>query len=328
MKAIICNKLNGTEGLNLETIDLPNAKTGQLKVEVSYAAINFFDTLITRGRYQVKPELPFSPGGEISGRVKEIGSGVSGFAIGDRVMANIGYGGLREQVTAEAEKFIKIPDGVDDQVAAAVSITYGTAMHGLIERANLKAGEYVVIIGAAGGAGLAAIDIARVRGAKIIAIASTEEKLKIAKAYGAEFGILSTSPDIKGEIKSITNGDGADVVYDCVGGDLSEPSLRALKWGGRFLVVGFASGTIPNLPLNLVLLKGIHVSGVFIGRFIKEQPRDYQTLMQELLEWCAAGEIRPHINKIYSLEDAKVALQEIENRRAEGKYLISINSSE
>lgn len=327
MKAIICSKLSGFENLTIEEIKPPILASGEVLVEVSKVALNFFDTLITKGQYQDKPPLPFSPGGEISGIVKDVSPEVRNFSIGDRVMAYVGWGGLQQQVTVNAEKAIKIPDNVTDELAAAVSITYGTAMHGLMERANIKENDTVVILGAAGGAGLAAIEVAKAIGAKIIAVASTEEKIALAISYGAHDGILSGSSDLKTEIKSKTNNKGADIIYDCVGGDLAEPCLRALNWHGRYLVVGFASGTIPSLPLNLVMLKGCHVSGVFWGRFIKEQPEEHAKLMQQLLSWCENGQITPHIHKVYPFEETVSALRIIAERQAEGKILIDMQTS-
>ncbi len=327
MKAIICKDLTGYKDLTLETIEPPkNIAENEVIVEVHMAALNFFDTLITRGKYQFKPDLPFSPGGEISGKIIEKGSAVTGFEIGDRIMAYVGHGGIREQVVVSEKQLVKLPDDVSDEVAASVSITYGTAMHGLMDQGNFEKGDYVAVLGAAGGAGLAAVEIAKAMELSPIAIASSEDKLELAKKHGAVDGVLSTIDDLKGKLKSYNNGKGLDGVYDCVGGDLAEPSLRALKWKGRFLVVGFAAGEIPKIPLNLIMLKGIHVSGVFWGRFIEEQAEDFTEHMKQLLAWCQEGKLSPHIEKIYPIEETVDALSIIADRKATGKLLIKVKS--
>ena len=327
MKAIICKDLTGYKGLSLETIEAPKEiADNEVIVEVHMAALNFFDTLITRGKYQVKPELPFSPGGEISGRIIKKGSVVTGFEIGDRIMAYVGHGGIREQVIVSEKQLVKLPDDVSDEVAASVSITYGTAMHGLMDQGDFKKGDYVAVLGAAGGAGLAAVEIAKAMELAPVAIASSEEKLQLAKDHGAVDGVLSTIDDLKGKLKSYNDGKGLDGVYDCVGGDLAEPSLRALKWKGRFLVVGFAAGDIPKIPLNIIMLKGIHVSGVFWGRFIEEQPEDFKHHMKQLLAWCQEGKLRPHIEAVYPIEKTVDALSIIADRKATGKLLIKVKA--
>lgn len=327
MKAIICNDLTGYQDLSLENIEGPNEiAENEVIVDVHMAALNFFDTLITRGKYQFKPDLPFSPGGEISGKITQKGSSVSGFEIGDRVMAYIGHGGIREQVIVTEKQLVKLPDDVSDEVAASLSITYGTAMHGFMGQADFKKGDFVAILGAAGGAGLAAVEIAKAMDLAPIAIASSEDKINLAKEHGAVDGVLSTIPDLKAKLKSLNNNSGLDGVYDCVGGDLAEPSLRALKWKGCYLVVGFAAGEIPKIPLNLIMLKGIHVSGVFWGRFIEEQPKDFQDHMRQLLAWCQEGKLSPHIESVYPIEQTVEALSIIADRKATGKILIQVKS--
>jgi NADPH2:quinone reductase len=327
MKAIICNDLTGYQDLSLETIEGPKEIAGnEVIVDVHMAALNFFDTLITRGKYQFKPGLPFSPGGEISGKITKKGSSVTGFEVGDRVMAYIGHGGIREQVIVAEKQLVKLPDDVSDEVAASLSITYGTAMHGLMDQADFKKGDFIAILGAAGGAGLAAVEIAKAMELTPIAIASSEDKINLAKEHGAVDGVLSTTPDLKTKLKSLNNNSGLDGVYDCVGGELAEPSLRALKWKGRYLVVGFAAGEIPKIPLNLIMLKGIHVSGVFWGRFIDEQPEDFQDHMRQLLAWCQDGKLRPHIETVYPIEKTVEALSIIADRKATGKILIQVKS--
>lgn len=326
MRAILCKDLTGYQNLTLNEVETPAPAPNEALVKVTVTALNFFDTLITKGEYQFKPELPFSPGGEIAGTIEQLGANVKGLNIGDRVMAYIGSGGLREQIAVSSEKLFKIPDDVSDEVAASLSITYGTAMHGLIDRAALKPNQTVAITGAAGGAGLAAVEIARAIGANPIAIASSDAKINLAKDHGASAGIVSGDETLKQKLKAFNEGEGVDVIYDCVGGELAEPTLRALKWNGRYLVVGFASGDIPKIPLNLVLLKGIHISGVFWGRFIKEQPDDFKNHIHQLLVWSQNKILNPHIEAIYPLEQTIEALGVLANRKATGKILIRPNS--
>ncbi len=326
MRAILCKELTGHKHLTLEQIEAPVPAEDEVLINVSVCALNFFDTLITKGKYQFKPDLPFSPGGEIAGTIEKTGKNVSSFQIGDRVMAYIGSGGLREQITVSADKLFKIPDKVSDEVAASLSITYGTAMHGLVDRAGLKKDQTVAVSGAAGGAGLAAIEIASAIGANPIAIASSEEKINLAKKHGAIGGILSGDATLKQQLKTFNNGEGVDVIYDCIGGEFAEPALRALKWNGRYLVVGFASGDIPEIPLNLVLLKGIHISGVFWGRFIKEQNEDFRNHINQLLKWSGEKVLNPHIEAVYPLEQSSEALDVLANRKAVGKILVSMKN--
>lgn len=325
MKAIICNDLTGYENLTLETIDEPtDISETQVIINVKMAALNFFDTLITRGKYQVKPDLPFSPGGEVAGIITQKGSAVKSVDVGERVMAYIGYGGLREQIVVDASQLVKLPDNVSDEVAASLSITYGTAMHGIMDRGQFKKGEAIAILGAGGGAGLAAVEIAKAMDLTPIAVASNEEKINLAIKHGASIGLNSETQDLKKELKAFNNNTGIEGVYDCVGGDLAEPSLRALNWNGRYLVVGFASGEIPKIPLNLVMLKGIHVSGVFWGRFIEEQPDDFKTHMKQLLLWCDEGKVSPHIEAVYDLDQTVEALSQIADRKSTGKIIIRL----
>ena len=269
MKAALCKSLDGPAGIVIEDIAPPKAGPGQAVIAVKAAALNFFDTLITRGKYQVKPELPFSPSGEVAGLVESLGLGVEGFAVGDRVMACVGYGGAREKVAVAADALVPIPGGVSDEIAAGVSVTYGTAIHGLKDRAQLKPGETVAVLGAAGGAGLAAVEIAKLMGARVIAVASSEEKLAVCRAHGADEAVNYGADDLKAGLRALTGEAGVDVVYDCVGGPSSEAALRALGWHGRLLVVGFASGEIPKIPLNLLLLKGVAAIGVSWGEAVE-----------------------------------------------------------
>ena len=327
MKAILCKSLDGYQSLVMEELGEPERAPGEALIEVKNVALNFFDTLITKGRYQFKPELPFSPGGEFAGVIKEIDENPEGLKAGDRVMAYPAWGALRQQLTISADKLIRLPDDISDEIAASLMITYGTAMHGLIDRANIKAGETVAILGAGGGAGLAAVEIAKAAGAYVVAVASSEERIELAKAHGAAIGLNSTTADLKTELKAIVSDSGrkgVDVVYDCIGDKYAEPALRALNWGGRFLVVGFAAGEIPHIPLNLIMLKGIHVQGVFWGRFIEQQPADFKAHMRQLLAWVQQGAVKPHIQKVFPLSETVAALEHLSARKALGKILIDV----
>lgn len=324
MKAVVCKSLDGPASLVVEDLPEPRPAAGEVVVAVSACALNFFDTLITRGRYQHQPELPFSPGGEIAGRVVALGEGVTGFAEGDRVAAYLGWGGAREMVSVPAERLIAIPSGVDDATASGVSITYGTAIHGLRDRGQLQPGETLAVLGASGGAGLAAVEIAAAMGARVIAVASSDAKLTVCRDHGAEATIDYTRGDLKSELRALTGGRGVDCVYDCVGGAHSEPALRAMAWQGRFLVVGFASGDIPKLPMNLLLVKGCAAIGVFWGESVKRDPAGHRRNMQEVLAWVADGRLKARVDRAYPLDDVVAALAVIESRQAVGKIVLSV----
>jgi NADPH2:quinone reductase len=325
MRAVLCKRLDGPEALVIEDVPAAEPGPGEIAVTVRVAALNFFDTLITRGRYQHKPELPFSPGGEIAGVVARVGEGVSGFQPGDRVAAYLGWGGARDEVIVTTEAAIPIPSGVADEDAAGVPITYGTAIHGLKDRANVQPNEWVAVTGAAGGAGLAAIEIAKVMGARVIAVASSEEKLAICRAHGADAVIDYGKEDLKQALRERTGGAGVDVVYDCVGGGAAEPALRALRWNGRFLVVGFASGDIPKFPLNLLLVKGVSVMGVFWGEAVKRDPAGHRANMEFVLRAVADGRLRPHVHGTYPLERIAEAIGVLERREATGKVVVRVS---
>lgn len=324
MKAALCKSLGGPDALVIEEIAPPEAGPGEVLIAVKAAALNFFDTLITRGKYQAKPALPFSPSAEVAGVVKALGSGVTDLKVGDRVAAYLGWGGAREVVVAKAEAVVPIPEGVSDAVAAGVSVTYGTAIHGLKDRARLQPGESVAVLGAAGGAGLAAVEIAKLMGARVIAVASSAEKLAVTKAHGADEAVDYDNADLKDGLRALTGGKGVDVVYDCVGGESSEQALRATAWQGRFLVVGFASGDIPKIPLNLLLLKGCDVLGVFWGEAVKRDPAGHRANMVQVLEWVAQGKLNPRIHGTYALDDIRSALAVIDKREAIGKVVLTL----
>lgn len=330
MKAVLCQSLTGYQDLTIESITPPEPADNEALIDVKMVALNFFDTLITKGKYQFKPELPFSPGGEMAGVISKLGDSASSLKPGDRVMGYPGWGALREQITMPANKLIKLPEAISFETAASLMITYGTAMHGLADRGNAGKGDLVAVLGAGGGAGLAAVEIAAALGATVIAVASDQPKLDLAMKHGATLTLNSSDGDLKQNLKNLASENGKpggiDIVYDCVGGDLAEPALRGLNWGGRYLVVGFASGDIPAIPLNLIMLKGIHVQGVFWGRFIEEQPDDYKAHMQQLLNWVEEGTLTPHIDAVYPLEETVAALDQLASRKARGKLLVSVGS--
>jgi NADPH2:quinone reductase len=324
MKAALCKSLDGPAGLVVEDIAVPEPGPGEALVAVKAAALNFFDTLITRGKYQARPELPFSPSAEVAGVVEALGEGVSGVQVGDRVMAYLGWGGAREKVIAKAEALVPIPAGVSDEVAAGVSVTYGTAIHGLKDRAHLRGGETVAVLGAAGGAGLAAVEIAKLMGARVIAVASSPEKLAVTREHGADEAVDYGAYDLKEGLRALTGGRGVDVVYDCVGGDSSEAALRATAWQGRFLVVGFASGDIPKIPLNLLLLKGCEAIGVFWGEAVKRDPEGHRANMRQVLDWVAEGRLNPRIHGTYPLSQIREAIAVLDRREAVGKVVLTL----
>lgn len=323
MKAALCKSLDGPAAVVVEEIADPVAGPGEAVVGVRAAALNFFDTLITRGKYQTKPELPFSPSGEIAGVVESVGAGVTVVRVGDRVAAAVGYGGAREKIAIAAESLIPIPAGVSDAVASAVSVTFGTAIHGLKDRGRLKPGETVAVLGASGGAGQAAVEIAKLMGARVIA-AAHGDKLDICKAAGADEVVDYDAVDLKQALKELTGGRGVDVVYDCVGGKYAEPAVRALAWEGRFLVVGFAAGDIPKLPLNLLMLKGADAVGVFWGEAVRRNPQGHRANMIEVLRWVAEGKLAVRIHGTYPLAEIREAIAVLDRREATGKVVLTL----
>lgn len=322
MKAVLCKSYGPPESLVVEDISDPVVGKGEILTEVTAASLNFFDTLIIQGKYQVKPQLPFSPGAEYAGRVVEVGEGVSGFAPGDRVMAYAGFGACREKMVADASRHVPIPDGVSDEVASGLIVTYGTSIHGLRDRANLQPGETLAVLGASGGVGVSAIEIGKAMGARVIACASSDEKLAFCKEHGADEGINYSKQNLKEALKAATDGKGADVIYDPVGGDFSEAALRATAWGGRFLVIGFATGEIPRIPLNLTLLKGCSVMGVFWGSFIARDPAGYQANNKQILDWVLEGKLKPHVHGVYPLDKTSDAIGAIARREVMGKLVV------
>lgn len=323
MKACLCTSLGPPENLVIEDLPDPVARPGDVVVRVKACALNFFDTLITRGKYQYKPDLPFSPSAEFAGIVEAVGDGVEEFAEGDRVMGYMRWGAAREKVVVAEKDLVHLPEEVAFETAAGLSVTYGTTLHAYRDRAGLKAGETVAVLGASGGVGQAAVEIAALMGATVIACASSEDKLAFARSLGAEMTVDYSRQPLKETLKDLTDGKGVDVVYDPVGGELSEQALRATAWEGRFLVVGFAAGEIPKIPLNLVMLKGCDLRGVFWGAALDRDPAGHRRNMEELLSWVRDGRLKPHVHAVYPLQDIAKALEEIAARRVRGKVIVT-----
>jgi len=289
---------------------------------VHACGVNFPDTLIVQGKYQYQPPLPFSPGGEVAGVIKEVGPGVKGYKVGQRVIAMIGWGGYAEEILVNVKQIMPLPDSMDAVVGSAFSMTYGTTYHALKDRANLKAGETVLVLGAAGGVGIAAVELSKLMGAKVIACASSEEKLQTCKKYGADIVINYSEKNWDQKVKQVAK-DGVDVVYDPVGGDFAEKAVRLMAWEGRYLVVGFANGPIPAVKFNLFLLKGCSAMGVFWGRFKATQPKKNEENLQQLAEWYKAGKIKPLVSSTYPLAEASRALEDLQNRKVQGKVVLT-----
>src|SRR3954468_18817306 len=323
MKAVLCKQYGPPESLTFEELPSPRAGPGEAVVAVKAASVNFPDVLIIQNKYQFKPPLPFSPGSELAGVVKEVGAGVAGFKPGDKVMAFTTYGAFAEEVKTEAARLVPLPQGMDFVTGAAFLLTYGTSDHALRDRGALRAGETLLVLGAAGGVGLAAIDIGKAMGARVIACASSEEKLAVCRSHGADGGINYATEDLRERIKALTEGRGVDVVYDAVGGPYSEPAFRSLAWRGRLLVVGFAAGDIPKLPLNLTLLKGASVVGVFWGDFARREPQRFRASVEQLGRWYGEGKLRPHVSQTLPLAKAAEAIMLLASRKAKGKIVLT-----
>lgn len=322
MKAVLCKTLGPARDLVLEDVASPQPKKNEILLDVQAAGVNFPDTLIIEGKYQFQPPLPFSPGGEAAGVVAAVGEKAGAFKVGDRVMALTGWGAFAEQVAVPFYNVLPIPANMDFTTAAAFGMTYGTSMHALRQRGQLQAGETLLVLGASGGVGLAAVEIGKAMGARVIAAASSAEKLAVAKAAGADETIDYSQASLREEIKRLTGGQGVDVIYDPVGGELFEQAVRGLAWNGRLLVVGFASGSIPQLAANLVLLKGAAVLGVFWGAFAQRQPQDNAANFRQLFAWHAEGKVKPLVSQTYPLAEAGAAIEKLGQRQAVGKLVV------
>jgi NADPH2:quinone reductase len=322
VKAILCQRFGSPDDLVLADVPDPVAGPGEVVAKVAAVGLNFFDTLIIAGKYQTKPPFPFSPGGEFAGVVESVGPGVHEFAPGDRVMGYTNFNSARERTAVPASQIVKLPAALDFERAAALTITYGTAYYGLKHRAGLRPGETLLVLGASGGVGLAAVELGREMGARVVACASTDEKLAFARAHGADETINYDREDLREALRRVGGEHGMDVVFDPVGGGYSEPAIRSLAWEGRHLVVGFAAGEIPKLPLNLVLLKGCAVLGVFWGQWVRRDADDYKAAIATLAGWCAEGKLSCHIQEIYPLAEAAQAIKALAERKVMGKLLL------
>src|SRR5271169_2760061 len=303
MKAILCSQYCQPDDLVLADVPDPVAEAGQAVIAIKAAALNFFDILMIQGKYQIKPPFPFSPAAEVAGVIESVGAGVTELKVGDRVVASCGHNGAREKIALPANSIVKIPDNLDFDRAAGIIIIYGTALHALEDRASPKSGETMAVLGAAGGTGLAACELGKLLGLKVIACASSNEKLEFAKAHGAELGLNYAKEDLKEGLRRLTGGKGADIIYDPVGGSYAEAALRSIAWEGRFLVIGFPAG-IPQIPLNLVLLKSCNIVGVFWGAFSRRDPKANEANTRELFELYARGAIKPQISEHFPLARA------------------------
>ena len=324
MKAVLCVEHGPPEKLVVRDIPLPEPGKGQVRVRVHAAGVNFPDTLIIQNLYQFKPALPFSPGGEAAGVIDAVGEGITDLVIGDRVVAMTGNGCYAEQVIANRAQIVLIPGDMPYDVASGFTMTYGTSHHALKQRARLQPGETLLVLGAAGGVGLTAVELGKVMGARVIAAASTDEKLALCREYGADEVINYTTENLKDRVKELTGGKGADVIYDPIGDRYAEPAFRSIAWNGRYLVVGFAAGAIPSLPLNLALIKGASIVGVFWGAFTQAEAALHRENMNELLGWYNEGRIKPHVSKHFSLDEGPAAIRWMMDRKATGKVVLTV----
>jgi NADPH2:quinone reductase len=321
MRAVRCHELTGPSALRVDEIDAPSPEAGQVSIDVRAAGVNFPDVLLTHGKYQFKPTPPFTPGGEVAGIVREVGDGVAGIAPGDRVVATMVFGAFAERVVVPASNVFPLPEAVDFEVGAATIVAHATTLHALVDRARIREGETLLVLGAGGGVGLAAVELGTCLGARVIAAASSEAKLERCRALGADATIDYTNEDLKARVKQLAPS-GVDVVYDPVGGDMTEAAIRCLGWEGRLLVVGFASGTIPKVPTNLMLLKNCQLVGVFWGAFTQREPARNREHIARLMAWIAEGRVRPHIDAALPLERAAEALDRLARREVIGKLVL------
>ena len=324
MKAIVCNEWCKPEELKVSEIKNPTLDDNSVRVEIYASGVNFPDVLIVQGKYQYKPPFPFSPGSEVAGIISEIGKNIKNLKVGDRIMAVTGHGAFAEEICVPEDKITLVPESMDFITAASMSLTYGTSSYALFQRANIKENDVVLIHGATGGVGITAIEISKAVGAKVIATASTDEKLKIAKEYGADYCINYSQNEFKDKVKEYTDGKGANIIYDPVGGDVFNQSLRCIAWNGIILVIGFASGTIASAPTNLPLLKNCSIVGVFWGAWREREPNGHNVNMEKILKWWKENKVKPKVSKVFNLEDTKYALQALINREVIGKAVIKV----
>ncbi|MFT6870901.1 MAG: NADPH2:quinone reductase [Polaribacter sp.] len=324
MKAIVCREFGTPDTLQYQEIEIPSPKKDEILISVKACSVNFPDTLIIQGKYQFRPEFPFSPGSDVAGVIEKVGEDVRHFKIGAEVVGFIPFGGFAEKAIVKAKDCFPKPKGMSMVNASAFLLAYGTSYHALKDRANLQKEETILILGASGGVGLTALELSKLMGAKVIAAASTADKLELCKQFGADEVINYTEESIKDKVKELTDGKGVDVIYDPVGGHFSELALRAIAWKGRHLVIGFANGEIPKIPVNLTLLKGASIVGVFWGAFAQKEPVKSLENIQQLLTWFAKGALKPHIDKTYALKDAPKALEEMMHRKTKGKIVIDM----
>lgn len=322
MRALICPEYTGIDSLRVGELPDPEPTAGSALVQVEAAAVNFADSLLVAGQYQMRPDVPFAPGSEIAGTVIDTG-GIPGIAIGDRVCGFVGFGGMAEQALVPPHALVALPNNVSFEAGAAIPVAYGTSYHALVDRGNLQAGETLLVLGAAGGVGLAAVQIGKALGATVIGAVSSEEKAEVATDSGADSIIRYDQVTLRDGIKGATAGAGVDVVYDPVGGEATEQALRSTRWNGRLLVIGFAGGEIPSIPLNLTLVKGNSIVGVFWGRHFMEQPEENATNFRQIVSWVADGTLKPVVQKTYQLENAAEAIRWVAERNAVGRVLVS-----
>jgi NADPH2:quinone reductase len=323
MRAVLCKAYGPPESLVVEDVADPAPGPGEVVLSVAASSVNFPDVLIIENKYQVKPPLPFSPGCEAAGVVSQIGSGVDRVTLGDRVMAITGYGAFAEKVVVSANRLVTTPPGMGDEIAGAFLFTYTTSDHAVRDRGELKAGETLLVLGAAGGVGLAAVEIGKAVGATVIACASSDEKLAVCREHGADATINYSAEDLRERIKQLTSDRGVDVVLDPVGGRYSEPALRSITWRGRMVVVGFAAGEIPRIPLNLALLKGSSIVGSTLGGWIQREPQRFAESTRQLLQWYEEGRLKPRIDRTFPLERAAEAIAYMAGRRVKGKIAVT-----
>ncbi|MCP5267056.1 MAG: NADPH:quinone oxidoreductase family protein [Burkholderiaceae bacterium] len=322
MRALLCKAWGPPESLVVEEVADLQAKPGEVVIDVHAAGVNFPDTLIIEKKYQFVPELPFSPGGEVAGVVRSVGDGVTHVRVGDRVIGSMSWGGYAEQAIAQAQRVIPIPGEMPFDVASAFVLAYGTSLYALKDRAKLQAGETLLVLGAAGGVGTAAIEIAKAMGARVIAAASTDDKLALCRSVGADDTINYASEDLRARIKELTGGKGPEVIYDPVGGEYTEPALRSIGWDGRHLVIGFAGGQIPRIPLNLCLLKSASLVGVFWGAFLQRDAAQTRQHLSDLFALYGSGKVKPPVTRSYKLAEAPEALRDVMERRVKGKVVV------